>query len=144
MKKKMIIEICSQARALRLAEETGTTTSIISITSTEEKDVAFPGNPDIVSVMRLKINDITEEYDEEGIPYGCPVPGQEDFTGLKEFVTGLVCDRLIVHCYEGASRSAAVAKAIYEFRGCRDTMHAQQEMSPNPLVYALARRNLSR
>ena len=90
----------------------------------------------------MKFNDLTDEYDEEGIPYGRPLPQYEDFAGLKAFVAGLACDTLIVHCWEGKSRSAAVATAIYEFRGRKDNLYIKQDALPNPRVYALARREL--
>lgn len=138
----MIIEICSQARAVELAGSIRTECSILSITSKEDRDVEFPENPCIQSVLRLKLNDLTAEYDEEGIPYGRPLPKQEDLAGLKEFVSELSCGCLIVHCWEGTSRSAAIAKAVYEYRDCRDTIRAQQTVSPNPLVYELACREL--
>ena len=134
----MIIQICGQAEAVRLASEARTGTSIISITSKEDGDVVFPDNPNILSVLRLKFNDLYREYDDEGFPYGRPLPASEDFEGLRDFVEGLACDELIVHCWEGASRSAAVAKAVYEFRGKTDELKADREISPNPLVYALA------
>ena len=138
----MIIEICSQTMAAQLVKAARIKTSVISITSEGDRDVVFPENPNIVSVLHLKFNDLTEEYDEEGIPYGRPLPGQEDLTGLKTFTAGLDCDQLIVHCWEGTSRSAAVAKAVWEYRGCKDTVHTWQTVSPNPLVYALACREL--
>lgn len=139
---RMILEICSQAKAKALAEETEVNTSIISITSMEEKDAVFSSNPHIASILRLKLNDLTKEYDEEGIPYGRPLPEQKDLAGLREFVTGLRCERLIVHCWEGTSRSAAVAAAIYEARCCVDSLRTFQRFSPNPLVYRFACREL--
>ena len=138
----MIIEICSRDMALNLAGSAWTKTSVISITSKGDRDVVFPENPNILSVLHLKINDLTSEFDEEGIPYGRPLPRQEDLAGLKEFVSGLQCESLIVHCHEGTSRSAAVAKAVYEFRGCKDVLPMHQKVSPNPLVYQLACREL--
>ena len=138
----MRIDVCSQELALRLAAEATERISIISITSEGDPDVVFPENPNIAGVLHLKLNDLTEEYDEEGIPYGRPLPQQEDLAGLKEFVTGLACEVLIVHCWEGRSRSAAVASAVYEFRGRRDELRGAREASPNPLVYALACREL--
>jgi predicted protein tyrosine phosphatase len=140
--RKMIIEVCSQKMAINLAEQTRVKTSIISITSKEAVDVVFPDNPNIQSVLHLKFNDLTDEYDEEGIPYGCPLPQPEDFAGLKGFVINLTCDLLIVHCWEGKSRSAAVAKAICMFRGQTCDLRSQEELSPNPLVYGLACREL--
>ena len=139
---EMIIKICSQAMAVELAAAARVRTSIISVTSKEAKDVVFADNSNIMSVLHLKFNDLTAEYDEEGIPYGRPLPRQEDFAGLKEFVSGLSCDCLIVHCWEGRSRSAAVAKAVFEYRGCRDTIEMGETASFNPLVYELACREL--
>ncbi len=138
----MIIEICSRVKALEFAEESRISTSVISITSMEEKNVVFPVNPHVLSILHLKMNDITEEYDEEGIPYGCPLPKREDLAGLKGFVDGLDCDCLIIHCFEGRSRSAAIARAVYEYRGKIDTVHAEHELSLNALVYELARQEL--
>lgn len=138
----MIIEVCSRSGALKLAAAAQVSTSVISITSTEEDDLEFSGNTNIRSVLHLKFNDLTEEYDEYGMPYGRPLPKQKDFDGLREFVDALDCDHLIVHCWEGVSRSAAVAQAIYEFRGRTDTVRAEQPGRPNPLVYTLARREL--
>ncbi|MBR6705065.1 MAG: hypothetical protein IKI84_00085 [Clostridia bacterium] len=138
----MLIEICSLERALKLAAEAGPPTAVISITSKEEKDVPFPDASCVAAVLRLKFNDLWEEYDDEGIPYGRPLPRREDLKGLREFVSGLSCDRLIVHCREGISRSAAVAKAILEYRKGADEMRSEQPVCPNPLVFTLARGEL--
>ena len=138
----MLIEICSLERALKLAAEAGPPTAVISITSKEEKDVPFPDASCVTAVLRLKFNDLWEEYDDEGIPYGRPLPRREDLKGLREFVSGLSCDRLIVHCREGISRSAAVAKAILEYRKGADEMRSEQPVCPNPLVFTLARGEL--
>ncbi|MBQ6611564.1 MAG: hypothetical protein IJH70_14140 [Oscillospiraceae bacterium] len=139
----MRIAVCSQAEALRLAEEVTEKTAIISITSKGDENVAFPKNPNILAVLHLKFNDLIVEYDEEGIPYGRELPQQEDLVGLKEFVTGLSCEQLIVHCWEGVSRSAAVAKAVYEFLGNKGILSSPQGLSPNPLVYKLVCRELN-
>ena len=138
----MIIQVYNQKQAVEYAESAGSETSIISITSKEDMDVVFPANSNVVSVLHMKFNDLTDEYDEEGIPYGRPLPQPEDFAGLKAFVAGLACDTLIVHCWEGKSRSAAVAKAICMFRGQTCDLRSQEELSPNPLVYGLACREL--
>ena len=138
----MIIEICSIHKALEIAAASRTKTSFISITSLDDRDVTFPGNVNIESILPLKFNDLTQEYDEEGIPYGEPLPVQENFEGLKTFVDDLSCERLVVHCWEGTSRSAAVALAVYEYRGCTDILKTQQRFAPNHLVYALACREM--
>ena len=72
----MLIEICSLEKALMLAAEAGPPTAVISITSKEEKDVPFPDETCVTGILRLKFNDLWEEYDEEGIPYGRPLPRQ--------------------------------------------------------------------
>ena len=138
----MILQVCSQAQALTLAAEVQEKTAVISITSTGDEDVIFPDTPCIEAILPLKCNDLVSEYDEEGFPYGRPLPQLQDFEGLHTFVAGLTADRLIVHCWEGSSRSAAVAKAIYEFRGCQDQLLTGPRFAPNPLVYDLACRAL--
>ena len=143
----MMIEICSRNRALELVSRIKENISVISITSKEEKTVSFPqsdmpGGKADFPVFHLQVNDLTSEYDEEGIPYGRPLPAPEDLEGLRDFVNRLACERLIVHCNEGISRSAAVAAAIYEYRGRTDTLWTYQDYAPNRLVYALACREL--
>ena len=93
----MRIDVCSQAAALRLASDAAEKSAILSITSKGEPDVGFADNPNIVSILHLKFNDLSEECDEEGIPYGRPLPVQEDFAGLKAFADGLSCEQVIVH-----------------------------------------------
>ena len=138
----MTIEVCSQSRAVELAAEAKDPTSVISIVSTDEADVVFAKNPNLQSVLRLRFNDLTDETDEEGIPYGEPVPAQKDFEGLKEFVDSLACGHLIIHCWEGSSRSAAVAKAVCDYRQGTDILRTGERFCPNPLVHTLARREL--
>jgi len=133
----MIIQVCSQAEALDLAAEAHEKTAVISITSTDDEDLSFPDNPCVEAVLHLKFNDLVSEYDEEGFPYGRPLPRLEDFILFRDFVIHLTCDRLIIHCWEGASRSAAVAQAIYAFRGSRDQLLPGPQFTPNPLVYSL-------
>ena len=138
----MIIEVCSQAEALALAAAAETETAVISITSAGDDALTFPENPNIQAVLHLSFNDLTSAYDEEGLPYGRPLPRQEDLEGLRPFVTELSCLRLIVHCWEGTSRSAAVAQAVCRFRGGRDELRSKRPLAPNPLVYDLACREL--
>ncbi len=138
----MIIEVCSQVEALALAAGADTNTAIISITSTGDEALTFPPNPNIEGILHLSFNDLVAEYDEEGFPYGRPLPQQVDLNGLKAFVDRLSCERLIVHCWEGTSRSAAVAAAIHAYRGKGDTLRTGPCFAPNPLVYDLACREL--
>ena len=140
----MIIEICSQNRALEEAADikSGEPVSIISIVSSDEKDVEFCCSENLCGVLHLKFNDLETEYDEEGIPYGRPLPNLKDLEGLKKFAMQLRCDRLIVHCYEGTSRSAAIASAVWRFRGSADNILTHQRFSPNRLVYMLACKEL--
>ncbi len=138
----MRIEVCSQADALLLAAGAEEKTAVVSITSTGDGPVAFAENPNIEAILRLSFNDLVTEYDEEGFPYGLPLPVQADLAGLKAFVDSLSCRWLIVHCWEGTSRSAAVAAAVCEYRGRQDELRTRQRFAPNPLVYALACREL--
>ena len=138
----MIIEICGRETAVSLIAEARERTFVISITSTEDEDVVFPANENVAAILRLRFNDLTEPFDEDGFPYGRPLPEQGDFEGLRAFVEALDGERLIVHCWEGASRSAAVATAIFEARGGVDTLKTHGRYAPNPRVYALACREL--
>lgn len=138
----MIIEICGREMAMGLVEGAVDRTSVISIVSMDDPDVAFPANEYVTSILRLRFNDLTEACDDEGIPYGRPLPEQADFEGLKAFVDALDGEWLIVHCWEGASRSAAVATAIFEARGGVDRLKTHGRYAPNPRVYALACREL--
>lgn len=138
----MTIEICSRDAAILLAAGAREETAVVSIASTDEKEAVFPENEHLTALLRLTFNDLTEAYDPEGLPYGRPLPQAEDFAALPGFLQALRCQRLIVHCWEGASRSAAVAAAIYEFRGCKDSLRTHGRFSPNSRVYALACRAL--
>ena len=140
----MIIEVCSQNSALEEVANipAGELVSVISIVSSDEKDVEFDCTENLCGILHLKFNDLENEYDEEGIPYGRPLPKSKDLNGLIEFVVRLNCDKLVVHCYEGTSRSAAVASAIWKFRGGSDTILTHQRFAPNRLVYILACKEL--
>ena len=134
----MRIEICSRKRALQLAAEAEANTAVISVVSADEAEVQFDGFCAVGPVLHLSFNDLESEYDEEGIPYGRPLPKPADFRGLKAFADALSADCLLVHCFEGASRSAAIAAALYEYRGGTDVLCTRQTFRPNRLVYALA------
>ena len=140
----MIIEVCSQNSALEEVANipAGELVSVISIVSSDEKDVEFDCTENLCGILHLKFNDLEKEYDEEGIPYGRPLPKSKDLNGLIEFVVRLNCDKLVVHCYEGTSRSAAVASAIWKFRGGSDTILTHQRFAPDRLVYILACKEL--
>lgn len=138
----MTIEIMGQSAAVAAAASARERTAVISITATDDPDIAFPVNENLAAVLPLKLNDLTEAFDEAGVPYGRPLPEQADFDGLKAFVDALDCARLIVHCWEGASRSAAVAAAVHAYRGGADILKTHARFAPNPRVYALACRAL--
>ena len=48
------------------------------------------------------------------------------------------------YCWDGRSRSAAVAEAVWEFRGRKDELRTGRDVLPNPRVYALARGELGK
>lgn len=62
----MIIEICSQDRALKEVThmQTRELVSVISIVSSDEKDVEFDCKEGLCGVLHLKFNDLEKEYDE--------------------------------------------------------------------------------
>ncbi len=138
----MTIEICGRDAAIGRVASARERTSIISITSTDEADVAFPTSACVAVILRLKFNDLTAAFDDEGMPYGRPLPQPSDFDGLRPFVDALDGERLIVHCWEGVSRSAAVAAAIHAYRGGSDRLVTCARFAPNPRVYAMACRAL--
>ena len=59
----MMIEICGQETAVSLVANARERFSVISITATEDGDVAFPANENAVAILRLRFNDLTEAYD---------------------------------------------------------------------------------
>ena len=80
----MIIEVCSQNSALEEVANipAGELVSVISIVSSDEKDVEFDCTENLCGILHLKFNDLEKEYDEEGIPYGRPLPKSKDLNGL--------------------------------------------------------------
>lgn len=86
---------------------------IISITDIDSENVFFAKNPFLISVLRLKFNDV--DKDEEG------AITEEDAMHIAEFVkrykdyAGLI----VVHCEAGMSRSSGVCAALMKWL-CND------------------------
>ena len=129
----MILTICSEHQAQKLAKSATKNTSIISITCPEDGYVDFGDNKYIVSVFRMRFNDI----DHDKIPE-IPPPELHNFYGLKDFVDRLCCEELIIHCHAGISRSAAVAAAIDEYLHLGYHIFDDERYHPNRLVYKYA------
>lgn len=128
----MNLFIYPEYKAIEMSKTFKNKTSIISITCPDDDNVIFADNPNIISVFRMKFNDVTSEE------YGIPVPVQDNFNGLKAFVDTLTCDDLVVHCGAGVSRSAAVAAAINDYLELGYNIFGNINYHPNHLVYSLA------
>lgn len=132
----MKILIMSEMAAVEYIKQTKEYVSIISITSTLEDDVVFKHNGTLKNIFRMKFNDVLSTTD------GFDAPKQKDFSGLKKFVDNLSCDVLVVHCFAGVSRSAAVAAAIMDYLKIEHDLFNSNEYEPNKLVYKLAKKEL--
>lgn len=130
----MKLEIMSQRGAEKEAEILNEKTSIISITCPDEDDVTFADNKNIDKIFRMRFFDVINDVELDDNYY--PAPKQEDFTGLKEFVDNLDCERLIVHCRAGYSRSAGVAAAINEYLKLGYKIFGNGRYCPNATAYS--------
>lgn len=133
----MKILILSEMAAIKYAKTTKVSTSIISITSTLEDDVVFEYNKNIKNIFRMKFNDVLDDNSDFAHPK------QSDFNGLKNFIDNLDCELLIVHCFAGVSRSAAVAAAIFKYFKSNINLFEHKDYEPNVLVYNLACKELN-
>ena len=112
--------------------------AVISITNKLDEVVAFPENPNVIEIYRMKFDD--EVSSEKNGPV------QSDFDGLKEFADSIIgkADTLIVHCAAGMSRSPAVAEALVKYFRDEEVEYVEPDYphKRNPLVYSLACREL--
>lgn len=101
-------------------------TAIISITGVGEHDARIPEG--FNCILRLQFEDLEEETiheplgaipdaDESGKPllwHNLRLPDAHHAKAIIKFLNNLTCERVIVHCHAGISRSAAVALFISE------------------------------
>lgn len=133
----MKITVLSQAAAIEKAKNLNKSTSIISITEPLDENIEFEKTDNLKDIFRMQFFDL--EVDFKSIE----APKQKDFNGLKNFVDNINCDELIIHCYAGVSRSAAVAAAISEYLKINLNIFNSQDFDPNKLVYKLACKELN-
>lgn len=122
-----------------MRKNTSSNFAIISIREEQPETSAFQYTPNgnLKGVLNIYFSDV------ESIICGCHLMTDTDAEKIKEFVDSLVKDNqidfLIIHCYAGVSRSAAVAAAIERvyngddskyFSGCGyvPNMHVYQTM----------------
>lgn len=95
--------------------------------------LAFKEGGNCLNALNIEFSDITKEYTEESVK----LMTLEDGKIIHDFVESLDerVERLIVHCYAGASRSAAVAAAISKIKFGNDDIYFNGNYSPNMYVY---------
>lgn len=130
----MKIIVLPEDEAVKMATSSSDKMAIISITNRLSKNVIFPSNDNIISILDMK-------FDDEYLPKGNG-PRQEHFEGLKEFIDDIhdKAGLLIVHCAAGMSRSPAVAEAIAKYLDGVDVIYTNSEYpnEKNYLVYKFA------
>lgn len=100
-------------------------TAIISITSPGDSNAMISDG--FFSILRLCFDDLEEETIHEqigAVPDADPdgpvlwhnlrLPDANHAKAIVDFLNRITCERVIVHCHAGVSRSAAVAKFISE------------------------------
>ena len=104
-------------------------TIIISITSPEEPELDFGNRPDLLGVLHLHFADI-DYYDRGAMSL-------EDADAILDFILAYSerYVQVIVHCYEGKSRSAGIAAALQYLLLGRDDIHGDWHYHPNALCY---------
>ena len=134
----MRLQIVPEFIAVRESDKYDVPTAIISIVGLNDKYVIFADNPNIKAIFRMKFNDLDLG---EGRFTEFQEAVEEDFEGLKEFVDSLHdlnVEQLIIHCYGGISRSAAVGAAVNEYLGLNENIWNNKIFFPNLHVYKLA------
>ena len=99
-------------------------TAVISIVTPGNYPAAFK-DEDFNSVLRLSFDDLCEEHIKEpigSIPdldpdgpilwHSLQLPDANHARSIIDFLDGLTCENVVVHCHAGISRSAAVAQFI--------------------------------
>lgn len=141
----MPVTIMSQAKAFALAENHKHCDVISIMDSRWEKELPL----DVAvldtyqSVLRLYFDDV-----EEPAPgFGMRAPTRADVQEAIEWCSDKDLDRLVVHCFQGISRSAAMAVVITCSHGVPpreafDVLISPRLHNPNRLVLSLGRQIL--
>lgn len=119
----------SKAEALERARNLTRPTIIISLTSPDEPEIDFGSSPDLLGILHLHFGDI--DYPDSSAMSSEDADAILDF--IEEYSERYV--QVVVHCYEGVSRSAGVAAALQCLLVGRDSIHGDWHYRPNPLCY---------
>ncbi|MBT4819630.1 MAG: hypothetical protein HON70_28225 [Lentisphaerae bacterium] len=141
----MPVTIMSQAKAFALAENYKHCDIVSIMDSRWEKELP-PGAVALdtyQSVLRLYFDDV-----EEPAPgFGMRAPTRADVQCAVDWGRGKDLDRLVVHCFQGISRSAALAVVITCSQGVPprdsfDMLISPRLHAPNRLILSLGRQIL--
>lgn len=124
-----------QAVKLQYKHPTGTKAAMVSISSVGERYGACPRpGGDVGRVLYLNFDDVTDKDD------GCLFT-VKDAMKIRDFVEACLetgTHMLYVHCDEGLSRSAAVARALHRHYVLpMGNVEYREGSRPNPHVYGL-------
>ena len=122
--------VLSRQAAEAFSEKIAKRTLIISITDVGSENAKFANNPNIISILRLKFDDV--DYDEPNV--------MSRFQAAKvvEFVNNFIdcVEEIIVHCEAGVSRSAGVCAALMLIVNGDDTeIFSKARFYPNRVCY---------
>lgn len=135
--KDLHVKVLNRKQAIKLQyrQPTGTKAALVSISSVGERYGACPRpGDDVCRVLYLNFDDVTDKGD--GYLFT-----MQDALKVKSFVEACLengTTTLYVHCDEGLSRSAAVARALHRHYGLpMGNMEYREGSRPNPHVYGL-------
>ena len=119
----------SEAEAIERTRDLTRPTIIVSITSPGGPEIDFGSRPDLLGVLHLHFADI--DYPDSS------AMSLEDADAILDFIEEYSqrYAQVIVHCYEGKSRSAGVAAALQYLLLGRDDIHGDWHYRPNALCY---------
>lgn len=98
-------------------------------------------------MLPLQFDDVWEGVEEEGDI----LPDEEDIDDVLDFVERCVANNkshLLIHCYQGISRSAAIAVIVYAYldegNPYKQVLRIRQDARPNPLILDLGEQVLGK
>lgn len=113
--------------------------AIVSIQEAPYEDMAitYKEGKNCKGVLNLWFSDISRIEDQK-MDESIKLMTEEDAFRIKDFIDSIwdmELDRLIIHCYGGVSRSAAVAAAISKIKMNDDSEYFNGNYIPNMFVY---------
>ncbi len=106
----MIFDIMSERDAVSFSQEVDILPCvIISIRNPDDADIVFANNPQIKAVLHMKFYDSIEEL------YGSIKMSDAEIiaTFVNKWRDSI--EEIVIHCYEGVSRSAGVCAALMKY-----------------------------